>query len=158
MTHTPFDLNLTNLDTLAVLIHGGYGSGKTHLAYAAAMAAKLGGLKGAFYSTFEDLLAEFKSMMNGDPEDTHYLSPERYWDGTLRRGFLAVDDIGLGSKMTDWSWSRLEDLVDYRYRYCLPTLLSTNLDLPQLPARVVRRLRDPAQGLIMLIESSEYRG
>ena len=31
MTHTPFDLNLTNLDTLAVLIHGGYGSGKTHL-------------------------------------------------------------------------------------------------------------------------------
>ena len=31
MTHTPFDLNKTSLDTIALLLYGPYGGGKTHL-------------------------------------------------------------------------------------------------------------------------------
>lgn len=45
--------------------------------------------------------------------------------------FLVLDDFGT-SKLTEWSLEKLSQLINYRYEYLKPTIITSNLDLDKL--------------------------
>jgi len=63
----------------------------------------------------------------------------------------------MGTKGTEWEWSELEDIVNYRYRNDLHTVVTTNLDLKLVPDRIVSRFRDAEKSRLVLNESGDYR-
>jgi len=70
---------------------------------------------------------------------------------------LIIDDVGSGSTGSNWEWGELEDIVNYRCREGLLTVVTTNLDLKELPDRIVSRFDDAVNGRIALISAPDYR-
>ena len=83
------------------------------------------------------------------------------YDSTFRRmqrfWCLILDDVGSGASSTDWAWRELEDLIDYRYRNNLITVITTNLNLKDFPDRIVSRFRDGEKSRLILNESPDFR-
>lgn len=71
---------------------------------------------------------------------------------------LLLDDIG-AEKVTEWVQEKLFLLVDYRYRYNLPTLFTTNLMLPALADLVGTRITSRIVGMARLVpmDTDDYR-
>lgn len=70
---------------------------------------------------------------------------------------LILDDIGMGSTGTDWEFSQLEEIIDVRYDQRLLTLMATNKDWSELPARVQSRLKDPEIAKVVVNRGEDYR-
>tara|TARA_Y100000310_G_C20613508_1_gene779315 strand:+ start:978 stop:1532 length:555 start_codon:yes stop_codon:yes gene_type:complete len=70
---------------------------------------------------------------------------------------LIIDDIGSGTTGSSWEWGELEDIIAYRYKNELLTVLTTNLDLKDLPDRVVSRFRDRTSARICYNRAPDYR-
>jgi len=58
---------------------------------------------------------------------------------------------------SEWEWGELEDIINYRYRERMFTVMTTNRDLTELPERVVSRFRDPDIGVVVLNSGKDYR-
>lgn len=100
-----------------VFISGAVGSGKTHLACAAArelLAKNL--VRNVQFARCVSLFDEIKRSFNAG---TDALAPYRTC------GVLVLDDLGKQAS-TPWSLERLFDLVDDRYARCLPTITTSN--------------------------------
>ena len=70
---------------------------------------------------------------------------------------VIIDDVGMGGSGSSWEYGQLEDIVCYRYRERLMTVLTTNRDLKELPERIVSRFSDTDVGLCVLNEGTDYR-
>ena len=134
-----------------LLCYGSYGNGKTHLLQAAILRLYERGII-CRYHTFEDLLQRIKRGMQ--PDATY--DADEITRKICRQDYLAIDDFGLGSE-TKWAEGRLDVIVDYRYRYHLPTVLVTNKDLSELPPRIVSRFYDPEISVMVVNEGGDYR-
>jgi DNA replication protein DnaC len=58
--------------------------------------------------------------------------------------WLFIDDLGV-DKNNEWFFQKIYSLIDYRYEYLLPTLITSNMDLLTLAkkfgdARITRRI------------------
>lgn len=113
-----------------LLITGTCGTGKTHLAVAILHAILDRGYPGLF-ATVPDLLAEIRKSYNGekDSEKIKKIKSAR---------FLVLDDLG-AEKTTDWVQEQLYMIINYRYEYELPTIITSNLDIGQLAQKVGER-------------------
>ena len=82
---------------------------------------------------------------------------EMVLDNLRRARRLIIDDVGMGGSGSAWEYGQLEDIVVYRYRERLPTVMTTNRDLTELPERIVSRFYDPDIGCVVLNDAPDYR-
>lgn len=133
-----------------LLLLGGYGVGKTHLAAAVANHAVEAGIPTLFL-TVPDLLDQLR-FAYGSEDETFEARFERVRTAPL----LIMDDFGTQSA-TPWAREKLFQILNYRYVNQLPTVVTTNLALEQLEGRMRSRLSDPELVALATINAPDYR-
>ncbi len=119
-----------------LLLQGGYGCGKTHLA--AAIANFVVGLGvPALFITVPDLLDTLRFAYD-DPEATF----EERFDDIRQAPLLVMDDFGT-QNATNWAQEKLFQILNYRYINHLPLVITTNLPLDDIEPRIRSRFMDP---------------
>lgn len=103
-----------------LLIFGGIGSGKTHLACAIANAMIERGIP-ALFSTFSEHLERIR-------EEFDHTGQKKYLSMMKNTPILVIDDIGKERK-TEWTRQILFDVVNYRYEHMLPIIITSNFDV-----------------------------
>ena len=133
-----------------LLLEGGYGCGKTHLAAAIANHAVSKGVPTLFI-TVPDLLDSLRFAYN-DPETTF----EQRLDEIRTADLLVLDDFGT-QNATAWSQEKIFQIMNYRYINKLPTVITTNLMLDAFEGRIRSRLQDDELVKHLKISSPDYR-
>lgn len=129
-----------------LLCYGGVGNGKTHFCEATVLELAK---RGVFcrIMMMDRMMGVLKECIGSD----------RSMD-TLRHRYaqadrLIVDEVG----GTDWEFEQLDKIIQERYRDCLFTILVTNLDIKELPERIVSRFRDREKARLILNKGEDYR-
>jgi len=133
-----------------LLITGGYGCGKTHLAAAIANFAVGMGVPTLFL-TVPDLLDTLRFAY--DSEETSF---EQRFEEIRNAALLVLDDFGT-QNATTWAQEKLFQVVNYRYINRLPLVVTTNLALDEIDARIRSRLADSELVSVVRIQSPDYR-
>lgn len=140
------------LGTPMLLCVGGYGCGKTHLLEALVIKRYQMGLS-ARVMKFHKFLEVLKNAMAKYAVPTYDQILGNYMEAKI----LCLDDIGMGNKETPWVVSVLESLIDHRYHNRLETVMTTNMDITELPPRVLSRLNDRKIATIVRNNAEDYR-
>jgi DNA replication protein DnaC len=133
-----------------LLLEGGYGSGKTHLAAAIANQVAQRGVPTLFI-TVPDLLDSLRFAYS-DPETTF----EARFEEIRGAGLLVMDDFGT-QNATAWAQEKLFQIINHRYINKLPTVITTNLILDEIEARIRSRLQDADFVQHVRITAPDYR-
>lgn len=145
-----------------LLLMGGCGTGKTHLAVAALQQIIDSGKPGkVLFSNFQDLIQEIQASFSSEqaPSKSEILQPLREAD------LLVLDELG-SQKPTTFVQEILYYIINSRYNDDKTTIFTTNyLDEPQrqaeerLEERIGPRLRSRLHEMCdrVLIESEDYR-
>lgn len=133
-----------------LLLMGGYGTGKTHLAAAIANEVVSLGVETLFL-TVPDLL-DWLRMSYGSQETTY----ESRFEEIRNIRFLVLDDLGT-QNATPWAREKLYQIINHRYTQRLPTLITTNLPLSQIDERIASRLQDRQLVITIQIDAPDYR-
>jgi len=133
-----------------LLLRGGYGSGKTHLAAGIANFAVGMGVPTLFL-TVPDLLDMLR--FSYDSEDTTF---ERRFDEIRNAPLLVLDDFGT-QNATGWAQEKLFQIINFRYINKLPLVVTTNLGLDEIDARIRSHLTDPELVSDVRINATDYR-
>ncbi len=133
-----------------LLLRGGYGSGKTHLAAAIANFAVEMGVPTLFL-TVPDLLDMLR--FSYDSEDTTF---EARFNEIRNATLLILDDFGT-QNATGWAQEKLFQIINYRYINKLSLVVTTNLALDEIEARIRSRLADPELVTDVRITAPDYR-
>jgi len=133
-----------------LLLRGGYGCGKTHLAAAIANFAVDMGVPTLFL-TVPDLLDMLR--FSYDSDDTTF---EQRFNEIRNASLLVLDDFGT-QNATGWAQEKLFQIINYRYINKLPLVVTTNLSLDEIDARVRSRLSDRELVTDVRINAPDYR-
>lgn len=107
----------------SMIISGGVGSGKTHLAAAIANCLIDRGIP-VLFSTFSEHLEHIR-------EEFDHTGQKKYLSMMKNTPMLVLDDLGKERK-TDWSQNILFDVVNYRYEHLLPIVITSNYEFDEL--------------------------
>jgi DNA replication protein DnaC len=133
-----------------LMLQGGYGCGKTHLAAAIANFAVEMGVPTLFL-TVPDLLDMLR--FSYDSEDTTF---EQRFNEIRNAALLVLDDFGT-QNATGWAQEKLFQILNYRYINKLPLVVTTNLSLDEIDARIRSRLADRELVSDVRIGAPDYR-
>ncbi|MBP1692479.1 MAG: uncharacterized protein H6Q37_362 [Chloroflexi bacterium] len=133
-----------------LVLQGGFGCGKTHLAAAIANFTVTLGVPTLFL-TVPDLLDALRFTYD-DPN----ASFEDRFEQIRNASLLVLDDFGT-QNATAWAQEKLFQIINYRYINRLPTIVTTNLSLDQIEGRIRSRLEDPELVSLVRIQASDYR-
>jgi len=133
-----------------LLLQGGYGCGKTHLAASIANFAVDMGVPTLFL-TVPDLLDMLRFSF--DSEDTTF---ENRFNEIRNASLLVLDDFGT-QNTTGWAQEKLFQIVNYRYINKLPLVITTNLGLDDIDARFRSRLSDRGLVTEVRINAPDFR-
>jgi len=136
-----------------LIITGGYGCGKTHLAAAIANAQIAAGNR-VLFVTAPDLLDHLRSAFGpvGDDEEGY----DTRFEEVRNTPLLILDDLGIESP-TPWAVEKLYQVLNHRYNANLPTVITTNYDLDDLEQRLRSRLYHQGFSEILRINAPDYR-
>lgn len=141
-------------DGAGLLLIGGVGSGKSHLAAAIINAV-------VDYIQIPDSSAENSNdgVCYGTPNSDAYFvgtvslleqlrasyesddGARQIMEQCQKAGLLVLDDVG-AEKTTDWARERLFEIIDYRYNDCAPVVITTNADVKELRLKLGDRICD----------------
>lgn len=107
----------------SLLILGGYGTGKTHLAAAIANRLIDNGIP-VLFDTYVGHLNKLKAEMSSSESKGHL-------ERMKKVPMLILDDVGK-EKQTEWTRSITFDVVNYRYEHMTPMVITSNLLLKDL--------------------------
>ena len=133
-----------------LVLQGGYGCGKTHLAAAVANFAVGIGVPTLFI-TVPDLLDSLRFAYD-DPDSTF----EQRFEEIRSAPLLVMDDFGT-QNATPWAQEKLFQIINFRYINRLPLVVTTNLLLEQIEGRIRSRLEDPELVTRVVINATDYR-
>ncbi len=133
-----------------LVLQGGYGCGKTHLAAAIANFTVAVGMPTLFL-TVPDLLDALRFSY----DDPHASFEDRF-DQIRESGLLVLDDFGT-QNATPWAQEKLFQIINFRYINKFPTVVTTNLAMDQIEGRIRSRLEDPELVSLVRILASDYR-
>lgn len=134
-----------------LLLKGGYGCGKTHLAAAIANHRLNLGHPVLFVSV-PDLLDHLRAAY-APGATTSY--DERF-EQVRTAPLLILDDLGTQSN-TEWAQEKLYQIFNYRYNTRMPTIITTNQELEAIEIRIQSRMVDPALVQIVHITAPDFR-
>lgn len=144
------DLAEGKSDYYMLLVYGGTGNGKTLCCEATVITLYDRGIH-CKRQRWSDIVRHLKDLMK---------SPgyEEYFNQLRSALYLIIDDVGSGSTGGSWEWGELEDLVDYRLEHGLMTVITTNLDIGEIPDRIISRFKDIKRARLVLNEVADQRG
>lgn len=134
-----------------LVLHGQVGGGKTHLAAAIANVA-LGNKVKLLFSAIPDLLEHMRSAFSPSSE-TRY---DELFENVRMTNLLILDDLGTESA-TPWAREKLYQIINYRYNYRSPTVITTNRPLGKLDDRIASRIQDKGLSQVIEITADDYR-
>ncbi len=134
-----------------LVLTGGYGCGKTHLAAAVAN-ARMGQGYSVLFVVVPDLLDHLRATYS---PDSHVSYDERL-DQVRTAPLLILDDLGTHSA-TPWAQEKLYQVFNYRYNARLPTVI-TVADGVSVNERLKSRLFDRRRCINLRIDAPSYRG
>lgn len=134
-----------------LLLTGGYGTGKTHLAAAVANQALQVGI-GCIFMTVPDLLDWLRASFS---EATNESFDERL-EQLRTIPLLVLDDYGTQSFST-WAQEKVFQILNQRYSNQLATLITSNVDMNDFEGRIRSRLSDPRLVTHVHITAPDYR-
>jgi len=134
-----------------LVLMGGYGSGKTHLA-AAVNNYLEARLKPVLFTVVPDLLDHLRAtFVPGSPVEYDEL-----FEAVRTVPVLILDDLA-AENATPWAMEKLYQILDYRTRQNMPTLITTNLPLNQFEGRLQTRLTNRFITKVVLNLAPDYR-
>jgi DNA replication protein DnaC len=133
-----------------LLLRGGYGCGKTHLAAAIANFAVSMGVPTLFL-TVPDLLDLLRAAYNS--EDTTF---EERLNEIRNASLLILDDFGT-QNATAWAEEKLFQIINFRYINKLPLVITSNLSLKDIDPRIYSRLDDDTLVKDIFINAPDFR-
>ncbi|MBI5350931.1 MAG: ATP-binding protein, partial [Chloroflexi bacterium] len=134
-----------------LLLHGGYGCGKTHLAAAIANAQLARGGEVMFVNA-PDLLDHLRATFGPASE----VSYDDMFDRVRNIPMLVIDDLGAESP-TQWAQEKFYQIFNHRYNAGLPTVITSNVELERIEPRLRSRLVDMDLVRKILIEAPDFR-
>lgn len=134
-----------------LLLFGGSGVGKTHLAVAIAN-QRLARGEPVFFAFVPDLLDHLRYTFSPDSRVTY----DQLFEEVKRAPLLILDDLGAQSS-TPWAKEKLYQLIVHRHNASLPTIVTTR-ELPvEAGDPVASRLNDPRLVTIVPIDAPDFR-
>ena len=131
-----------------MVLWGPSGTGKTHLAAAAANAMRARGVEVGFF-VVPDLLDLLRSGYSRGDYD-------QLLDVLKNIAVLVLDDLGAETG-TDWATEKLFQIINYRYNRRMPLLVAMNSDPDTLEERIADRLCDVDWCLQIRLEVDSWR-
>lgn len=135
-----------------LVLIGGYGCGKTHLAAAIANERTAHNHPALFVSV-PDLLDHLRATYS--PAST--VSYDERFEMVRTASLLILDDLGT-ENATPWAGEKLYQILNHRYNAQLPTVITTNHHLEEIDPRLRSRMNDQDRGQIYMILAPDYRG
>ncbi len=134
-----------------LLLKGGYGCGKTHLAAAAAN-DRLARGEPVLFVVVADLLDHLRATFAPSSRVTY----DDRFEGVRSTPFLILDDFG-AQAVTAWAQEKMFQLLNHRYNAQLPTIITMNRELEEVDPRLRSRLADSTLCKIVTILAPDYR-
>lgn len=135
-----------------LLLMGGVGAGKTHLAAAIAQECLATG-RSVYFAVVTELLDHLRSAFAPTSEITY----DKLFDQIRAVDLLVLDDLG-AENGTAWAIEKLFQLINHRYNLRIPMVITTNNDLhAHMDARIRSRLSDASLVRMVNIKAQDYR-
>lgn len=134
-----------------LVLMGGYGCGKTHLAAAIANEVIARG-EPALFVIVPDLLDHLRATFAPNSPVTF---DERF-ELVRSAPLLILDDLGTQAT-TPWAQEKLFQILNYRYNHRLPTVITSNCQLEDLEPRIRSRMTDADFARIVPILAGDFR-
>lgn len=134
-----------------LVLLGGYGCGKTHLAAAIANHV-VGQGQPALFVVVPDLLDHLRATYS--PHST--VAYDQRFAEIRSASLLILDDLGAHSS-TSWAQEKLFQLFNDRYNAQLPTVVTSNHELEDIDIRIRSRMIDPDMSQIVKILAPDFR-
>jgi DNA replication protein DnaC len=135
-----------------LLLRGGFGTGKTHLAAAIAN-HRLSLGQPALFVVVPDLLDYLRASFSPSSE----IAFDERFQTILEAPLLIMDDLGAQSA-TPWAQEKLYQILNHRYNRRLPTVITTNCELDEMEPRLRSRLQDLDLVEHLVIQAPDFRG
>ncbi|NIO42745.1 MAG: ATP-binding protein, partial [Burkholderiales bacterium] len=120
-----------------LILIGGYGCGKTHLAAAIAN-ERIALNQSALFVIVPDLLDHLRATYSPTSEVTY----DQRFETVRTAPLLILDDLGT-ENTTAWANEKLYQILNYRYNAQMPTVITTNHRLEEIDVRLRSRMSDP---------------
>jgi DNA replication protein DnaC len=134
-----------------LVLIGGYGSGKTHLAAAIANEA-VRRHSPSLFTVVPDLLDHLRSTFGPNSE----IQYDELFEKVRNTALLVLDDLGT-ENATPWAEEKLYQIFSYRYNRMMPTVITTNRDISKIDGRIRSRMQDRALAQVVEIKAADYR-
>lgn len=138
-----------------LVLKGGYGCGKTHLAASIANSCVQRG-QPVLFITVPDLLDQLRATFAPAKPDEPAPHFQVRFHEIRSAPVLILDDLGTEST-TSWAQEKLYQIFNHRYNAQLPTVITTNYELEDIPLRLRSRIVDPSLTQIVSITAPDYR-
>jgi DNA replication protein DnaC len=119
-----------------LVLHGAFGTGKTHLAAAIAN-YRLSKAEPVVFIVVPDLLDHLRSTFSPNSEVTY----DELFETVRNTPLLILDDLGTQTS-TPWAQEKLYQILNHRYNKGLPTVITTNLSPDDIEPRLRSRIGD----------------
>ncbi len=134
-----------------LVLLGGYGCGKTHLAAAIANFRIALGSQ-VLFVVVPDLLDHLRATY----APTSTVTYDERLDAIRDAPLLILDDLG-AHNTTPWAQEKLFQILNHRYNNRLPTVVTSNQRLEELDPRIASRLEDPDLSRVVEILTPDFR-
>ncbi|MDI6815085.1 MAG: ATP-binding protein, partial [Dehalococcoidales bacterium] len=134
-----------------LVLQGGTGCGKTHIAAAIANYQRQAG-KPALFVVVPDFLDHLRSTFS--PESK--VSYDQLFERVKNAPLLILDDFG-EQATTPWAQEKLYQVINYRYNARLATIFTTRCSLDEIDSPISSRLADPKISVVWNIIVPDYR-
>ncbi len=134
-----------------LVLLGGYGAGKTHLAAAIAN-YNLSRERPVMFVVTPDLLDHLRAAFGPSSES----GVDERLETIRETPLLVLDDLG-AHHSTPWAQEKLFQILNHRYNHRLPTVITTNQRLAALDPRIASRLADLDLSQVFEITAPDFR-
>lgn len=136
-----------------LVLSGGTGVGKTHLAVAVAQRRiEMGKASDVFFAFVPDLLDELRASYAPD----NGVGYAGVFDAVRNAPLLILDDVGQENSSA-WAHEKLYQIIAHRHNNRLPTVITSMIDMAKQKGPIGSRMQDSRLVQLIRIDAPDYR-